>query len=335
MRGNGPHSAPLLGDIGRTIVSGVNQRTGHSFAVGEDIFGPFEAGFGAEQGFIMERLGCTTPSDGYVGGGIDTHTAERMMAYQCKITLPRTVDDGPRGYLSLLDECGGHTREYHFHESMQCLYDGSSGSHSPQIGEGNNGAPLYGKWEHTERGELPLLDACGGHFGFTPDSPTEEVYHHHVQAGPPFTFGCYGPDDDGSLVTVEQCRKYYPGCDGNLATLRTPEAELQYDDWCPCFDAKGSNSGVDIVQLPVFAAPGVTKRFVQKSSLGWTAAPRKMSHGPWPLAAVAVLAATSAIWIAVARRGRSVWPQRVEGDQSGSDGRSDTQSDSDSSARVP
>ena len=64
---------------------------------------------------------------------------------------------------------------------------------------------MYGKWEDFENGLLPELDACGAHFGYTPESPDVEVYHHHVQDSPPFTFGCYGPNDDNTLVTVEQC----------------------------------------------------------------------------------------------------------------------------------
>ncbi len=35
--------------------------------------------------------------------------------------------------MSLLDECGGHTREYHFHERLSCLYDGATGGHSPKV----------------------------------------------------------------------------------------------------------------------------------------------------------------------------------------------------------
>lgn len=52
---------------------------------------------------------------------------------------------------------------------------------------------LYGKWEDYDSRELPLLDACGGHFGATPDSALAEVYHYHVQDAPPFTVGCFGP----------------------------------------------------------------------------------------------------------------------------------------------
>ena len=68
---------------------------------GENIFGPFEAGFGSQQSFILTWLGCSNAADGYVEGGIDTLTAESMVAYSCGVELPRY--DGlervsPRGY---------------------------------------------------------------------------------------------------------------------------------------------------------------------------------------------------------------------------------------------
>tara|TARA_B110001452_G_scaffold5301_1_gene4956 strand:+ start:699 stop:908 length:210 start_codon:yes stop_codon:yes gene_type:complete len=68
--------------------------------------------------------------------------------------------------VSLLDECGGHTQQYHFHERLSCLYE-EVGGHSPRIGTMSDGTPLYGKWENFATGELPLLDACGGPFGVT------------------------------------------------------------------------------------------------------------------------------------------------------------------------
>ena len=55
-----------------------------------------------------------------MAGGIDTYTAEQMVAHQCSVTLPRIEGDA---YISLIDECGGHTNEYHFHERLKCLYD--------------------------------------------------------------------------------------------------------------------------------------------------------------------------------------------------------------------
>ena len=66
-----------------------------------------------------------------------------------------------------------------------------------------------------------FLDACGAHFGYTPDSPTAMVYHHHVQELPPFSFGCYGPSASGGLVTLAECRSLYSGCgDGDETNTR-------------------------------------------------------------------------------------------------------------------
>ena len=134
--------------------------------------------------------------------------------------------------------------QYHFHERMTCLYE-QSGGHSPKIGEANDGTPIYGMWENYETRELPLLDACGGQFGVTPDSKGEVIYHYHVQSKPPFTFGCYGPAMDGGLVTVEECRATYTECgDGDVVDLTTKDGTFEYDRWCPCYDADGSNVGV-------------------------------------------------------------------------------------------
>lgn len=243
------HAAPMLGDVAKTAATGTDARTGKFFSSGENIYGPFEAGFGSAQDNILQSLGCSQGSLGHVDGGIDTYTAEQMVAQQCSITLPRVVGNS---YISLLDECGGHTNEYHFHERMSCLYDGTLGVHSAKVGQVLDGKFLYGKWEHTTQQQLPLLDACGGHYGTTPESPSQAVYHYHVQDKAPFTVGCFGPNDDNSLVTVRQCRSFYAGCDGDLATVTTPMGAKSYDKWCPCFDANGMNTGVNIAELAVF-----------------------------------------------------------------------------------
>jgi hypothetical protein len=222
--------------------------------VGEDIYGPFEAGFTSKQDSIITRLGCVDPTDGYVDGGMDTYTAEQKLATACDVTLPRFEGDN---YISLLDQCGGHTNDYHNHERLICLYDDAASGHSTKVGEAEDSAStaLFGKWEATN--VLPQLDACGGHFGVTPDSGGESVYHYHVQDAPPFTIGCFGPNDDGSLVTVAQCRDFYTGCgDGDAQELVTKDGTFQYDLWCPCFDAEGSNVGTS--QLAVFSGAEVT-----------------------------------------------------------------------------
>ena len=103
-----PCAAPLLGQIGTTSVGGTVPRTGRTFLAGEDIYGPFENGFGSRQDNILSTLGCSPASLGHVQGGIDTRTAEQMIAHACGVTLPRIQGNQ---YISLLDECGGHTRE--------------------------------------------------------------------------------------------------------------------------------------------------------------------------------------------------------------------------------
>ena len=94
--------------------------------VGEDVVGPFEAGFTSTQDFVIEMgFGCPTPSACYSGGGgTDTKIAEATCAEKCGIALPRW--EGAFRY-AMLDTCGGHTHEYHFHQFMTCLYDDAAG----------------------------------------------------------------------------------------------------------------------------------------------------------------------------------------------------------------
>jgi hypothetical protein len=240
-------------------VTGTDTRTSKSFAIGENIYGPFENGFAAAQDNILAKLGCTA-GKGYVSGGIDTLTAEAMVAQDCGVVLPRIEGSN---YISLLDECGGHTAVYHFHERLSCLYNqDGSGIHSTQLGKGM--VPdqfLYGRFEDEANDKEPLLDACGGHYGRTPESPDVDVYHYHVQDKPPFTFGCYGPNADDTLVTLAQCRALHSkDCgDGDEITVTvaaneimgyTAEQQIVYDPWCPCFDGEGSNTG--LIELAVF-----------------------------------------------------------------------------------
>jgi hypothetical protein len=104
-----------LGDVGFVTVSGTDDRSGGTFAPGENIYGPFEAGFSATQDNILATLGCTS-GFGYVDGGIDTNLAERIVAHDCSVVLPRVEGDE---YVSLLDECGGHTEEYVHHRTTK------------------------------------------------------------------------------------------------------------------------------------------------------------------------------------------------------------------------
>ena len=154
-----PCAASLLGDVGLTTATGTDSRSGKTFAAGENIYGPFEAGFASQQDSILAGLGCNPGSLGHVAGGIDTWTAEQMVAHQCSVTLPRVEGNS---YVSLIDECGGHTQAYHFHERLKCLYDEAAAGHSTKVGEAVDSAktPIYSKYESTN--VLPELDACGG-----------------------------------------------------------------------------------------------------------------------------------------------------------------------------
>ena len=161
----------------------------------------------------------------------------------------------------ILHQCGGHTRDYHNHERLICLYDDKADGHSTKVGEAMRAAhvtadqAIYGKYETAADGVhiAPLLDACGGHFGVTPDSGGKEVYHYHVQDKAPFIVGCFGPNDEGGLVTVAQCRSYYTGCgDGDEETFPLKDGKsVTYDFWCPCYDGDGSNMGTK--ELAIFA----------------------------------------------------------------------------------
>jgi len=245
--------ASLLGDVGFTTVSCPGTSFG-TRSVGENIFGPFENGFTSTQNSILAGLGCAT-GKGYVQGGIDTATASSVVARDC-IGTTGSLKSG------LIDSCGGHTSDYHFHESLSCCTSTSgTDGHSGQVGRAATGDGLiYGQWEKTN--VLPNLDACGGHWGTTPSSPTTRVYHYHVQTKAPFTIGCFGPNTDNSIVTLAQCRALYTGCSSTAVSLTvqvgttwptTSTGTTSYRLWCPCYDAAGSNVGSS--PLPCEANP--------------------------------------------------------------------------------
>jgi hypothetical protein len=120
-------AAPLLNDVAYTTVVCSGTSMGDR-AVGENIYGPFEAGFSSTQADILAGLGCAT-GKGYLDGGIDTGTSTSIVARVC-IGETGSLTNG------LVDSCGGHTSEYHFHESLSCCtaIDGSDG-HSGQVGK--------------------------------------------------------------------------------------------------------------------------------------------------------------------------------------------------------
>jgi len=249
-------AASTLGNVATTTVAATTAMTGGgtgwantalSLPVGTSIYGPFEAGFSSKQdGVIQSQFGCSNPSACYSSGGWDTRFAQGACAGQCSVTLPRWEGST---YFGFADTCGGHTN-YHFHQSMNCTYTVACGDgHSPQVGVGVDTATtkLYGKYEDYNAGTLPALDACGGHFGVTPDSGGATVYHNHVQDHPPFTFGCYGPNSAGGLVTLAECKSInsaYCGTDSSsVESVVTDLGTFSYDAYCPCFDGSGNGYG--------------------------------------------------------------------------------------------
>jgi hypothetical protein len=126
----------------------------------------------------------------------------------------------------------------------------------PTTSSNRNGQGLYGRHEYDQEGNrMPELDACGGHYGPVPDS-NEIVYHYHTQELPPFTLGCVGPNLDGSLVSVEECRGLYETCSEDdsveIITIKDQdgtERQIPYQLDCPCWDA--SKKGIDGAGLNV------------------------------------------------------------------------------------
>jgi len=230
---------------------------GDTIASNAHIFGPFEAGFGAQQSSIIEGWGCLDPTVVYdSSGGKDIGIAEQIVAYKCGLDFPRA--EGDRWY-GIVGPCGGHTNDYHFHKSFSCLY-AASGQHSTKVGDVGPYS-IYGQWEDYSSNQLPLLDACGAHFGPTPESATA-VYHYHVQEKAPFSVGCFGPDKNGELVSVATCRSLYSSCDddgGSGTTIQTGEnTTVIYDLDCPCFDKAGSNMGTNIDELPALSSSAIS-----------------------------------------------------------------------------
>jgi len=231
------------------------------------VFGPFEVGFTEQQKSIIENWGCTDASVAYdSAGGLDLGVATSKVAKVCNIQLPRV--EGTTWY-GILGFCGGHTKDYHFHRDLACLYK-EEGGHSTAVADSVGTQKIYGKWEDFANKKLPLLDACGGHFGPTPDSAGANVYHYHLQDRAPWTLGCFGPNADGGLVTVAQCRALYMdtdrGCARATETMTVestypPAAAtggtITYTRWCPCWDKEMKNV-LPIVELDAIGSSEIS-----------------------------------------------------------------------------
>lgn len=258
-----PCAASLLGDHGCTTVAGTAVYSheliskGDTIPIGTHIYGPFEAGFTSRQESIIQGWGCSDASVAYDGdGGTDVGLATKHVAYKCNIDLPR-IDTSTDTYYGIVGACGGHVGDYHFHGSLSCLYSQTGGGHSTQVGQIAEHY-MYGKWEDYDNQFLPLLDACGAHFGVNPDSGGESVYHYHTQDKAPFTSACHGPSSSNGLVSVSVCRALYSECnDGQAETFTLSSGDVQYDRYCPCFDANGNNVG-SITELPALGTTDIS-----------------------------------------------------------------------------
>ena len=77
--GQGVQAAALLGNVGSTTVGKAASSTLYTqvtINAGDDVYGPFEAGFSSQQDNILAAMGCST-GKGYVPGGIDGLSVRR------------------------------------------------------------------------------------------------------------------------------------------------------------------------------------------------------------------------------------------------------------------
>ena len=254
------------------------------------IFGPMEAGFTSAQLTSMFRGSCGTAA---LDGGIDTATSEvRARARPLPRKLPasscsRGLCDSHRGALPILRRKPArlqsialrlsrrdgylyykHPRHLRRPHLRLPLSPRAELLHQRQqrgwpLRPGRSGSRRTLSLRQVEStGVLPNLDACGGHWGTTPDGYS---YHYHVQTKAPFTIGCYGPNADNSVVTLAQCRAVYSGCSSTAVTYnvqtgttwpKTLTGTVSIKLWCPCYDADGSNTGTNA--LPCEEDPTAT-----------------------------------------------------------------------------
>jgi len=271
-------SANLRGDVGCTTIASNalvyaherSEASGARIASGAHIYGPFENGFTSQQDDVIKGWGCSDPSMVYDSvGGVDLAVTALKVSKVCGVEIPRlSATTVGSEFIAPTGSCGGHTGDYHFHGGFEC-FETFSGAHSPQVGVAGS-YNFYARFEDYTAQKYPLLDACGGHFGFTPESPSVAVYHYHAQRDAPFTLGCHGPSATNGLVTVAECRQLYTACrTGTTSTITAGSTTITYMRDCPCFDANGLNYGTP-TELPAIAnytlTPKVTSYDVSKWS---------------------------------------------------------------------
>ena len=121
--------------------------------------------------------------------------SEGLDVITCGKVLEKLCGTNYVNYGALLDDNGGHANVYHFHTSMagEISMGGSTPTgHSPLIGIAGDGRGVFGPLESS--GTYPTdLDACGGHYGGTPNRTVtdstgasvtfaggSDVYHYHL-----------------------------------------------------------------------------------------------------------------------------------------------------------
>jgi hypothetical protein len=197
---SGPSAIPLLGRIGITK-TGVN------------IYSGFEAGFGVGAApFPCEDLDQDGDQDGYCAPGLNVNECETGLHNACGAEYVNTG--------LFMDDCGGHASPYHLHAAPQslqeqCCWSDSGSGHGALVGVALDGHGMYSKRETTNT--TPVLDACNGHWGVTPDSNGKVVYHYHFTDTAPNTLGCYGP-----VQSMEEALSLYDGCSPTRSILFDP-----------------------------------------------------------------------------------------------------------------
>jgi len=250
-----PAAASLRGAIGYTIRGGMS------------VYGPMDAGFSPTVGFGI----CSAPaaSQGYCPAGTDVEMCLALLQNNCG-----TSNAAVGGFASM---CGNHASPSHYHTLQNCDYDAtSSATHSTLLSVVMDGRGLYGKWEGA--GLLPVLDACGGHYGPVPavslptnaneygdtsyPGSTGNVYHYHVSDEAPFFVGCYGP-----VSSLIQAKALYATCAagaaagttaGKIYSACTSRGYTSYQLDCPVYRHAYADGSVETYNqiAPTSTCPG-------------------------------------------------------------------------------
>merc|ERR1719473_1262841 len=102
--------------------------------------------------------------------------------------------------------------------------------------------------------------------------------------------GCIGPNDDGSAVTVAQCRALYPTrCDdsADIEIFTALDAsgvvtDFPYQAYCPCFDASGQGvQGQGLNVGNVAATRGWKRRTVSSTGVWSDASTGTFANRNW------------------------------------------------------